>query len=153
VARVIRPPRAFGDSASRQRGLPDELTSGVTADADSIDDSALARDLGDRLGWRTWIPALDGATAQTGKVPRRLRGNAVKQVEFLSGVVGLTTQDIVRRAVELKVGSATLPHMVAAEFVLLSDHVQKRARAGGGLWCRVEVERIQQMLVGRCRLL
>lgn len=83
--------------------LPDELTSGVTADADFIGDSTLARDLGKRLGWKVWIPALDDATPQTGKVTRRLPGGAVKQVDFLSGVVGLTTKDINRRAVELRV--------------------------------------------------
>jgi hypothetical protein len=82
---------------------PDELSSGVTADADFIGDSALARDLGKRLGWKAWIPTLDDATPQTGKVTRRLPGGAIKQVDFLSGVVGLTTKDILRRAVELKV--------------------------------------------------
>ena len=34
---------------------------------------------------------------------RRLPGGAIKRVDFLSGVVGLTTKDIVHRAVELKV--------------------------------------------------
>lgn len=82
---------------------PGELSSGVTADADFIGDSALARDLGKRLGWTTWLPTLDDATPQTGKVTHRLRDGSVKQVDFLSGVVGLTTKDIVRRAVEMRV--------------------------------------------------
>jgi hypothetical protein len=81
---------------------PAQLSSGVTADADFIGDSALARDLGKRLRWKTWIPTLDDATPQTGKVTMRTSGG-VKQVDFLSGVVGLTTKDIVRRAVEMKV--------------------------------------------------
>jgi hypothetical protein len=83
--------------------LPDGLASGVTADADFIGDADLARRLGSSLGWSTWLPSLDEATPQTGKVTHRLRGGGVKQVDFLSGVVGLTTKDLIRRAVELEV--------------------------------------------------
>lgn len=81
---------------------PSDLESGVTADADFIGDSDLARRLGKELGWTTWIPALDDATPQTGKVTRRLRNGMVKQVDFLSGVIGLTTKDLARRAVEVE---------------------------------------------------
>jgi hypothetical protein len=66
---------------------PANLVSGVTADADFIGDSLLAKDLGKRLGWQTWIPALDDSTPQTGKVTHRTKTGAVKQVYFLSGVV------------------------------------------------------------------
>jgi hypothetical protein len=76
----------------------------VTADVDFIGDSALAKELGQELGWRTWIPSLDDATSQTGKVTKRVQ-DGVKQVDFLSGVVGLTTKDIIRRAAELDVPS------------------------------------------------
>lgn len=82
---------------------PAPLASGVTADADFIGDSALAKELGKHLGWRTWIPALDDASPQTGKVTQRLQNGGVKQVDFLSSVVGLTTKDITRRAVEMEV--------------------------------------------------
>lgn len=82
---------------------PENLVSGVTADADFIGDAVLAKSLGKRLGWETWIPALDDATPQTGKVSHRLRNGGVKQVDFLSGVAGLTTKDLARRAVEMEV--------------------------------------------------
>src|ERR1700722_1493868 len=82
---------------------PANLLSGVTADADFIGDAVLAKDLGKRLGWHTWIPALDDSTPQTGKVTHRTKGGGVKQVDFLSGVVGLTTKDLVRRAIEMEV--------------------------------------------------
>ena len=52
---------------------PANLVSGITADADFIGDSVLAKDLGKRLGWQTWIPALDDSTPQTGKVTHRTR--------------------------------------------------------------------------------
>ena len=83
--------------------LPGDLESGVTADADFIGDASLAKSLGKRLGWETWIPALDDATAHTGKVTHRLKDGSVKQVDFLSGVVGLTTKDLARRAVTMEV--------------------------------------------------
>jgi hypothetical protein len=82
---------------------PANLVSGVTADADFIADSALAKDLARRLGWQIWIPALDDATTQTGKVTHRTKSGGVKQVAFLSGVVGLTTKDLARRAIEMEV--------------------------------------------------
>ncbi len=86
-----------------QVARPENLVSGVTADADFIGDSALARDLARRLGWQIWIPALDDSTPQTGKVTHRTRSGGVKQVDFLSGVVGLTTKDLARRAIELEI--------------------------------------------------
>jgi hypothetical protein len=82
---------------------PATLISGVTADADFIGDSALARDLGRHLGWRVWIPALDDSTPQTGKVTQRIKNGGIKQVDFLSGVAGLTTKDLARRAIEMEV--------------------------------------------------
>ena len=84
---------------------PPALASHITADADFIGDSVLARDLGKRLGWNTRIPSVEDATPQTGKVTHRLEGGRVKQVDFLSGVVGLTTKDLARRAIEIEVPS------------------------------------------------
>ncbi|HEY3850429.1 MAG TPA: hypothetical protein VGL87_05635, partial [Steroidobacteraceae bacterium] len=81
---------------------PASLVSGVTADADFIGDSVLAKDLARRLGWKVWIPALDDSTPQTGKVTHRTRNGGVKQVDFLSGVVGLTSKDLARRAIEME---------------------------------------------------
>jgi hypothetical protein len=88
---------------------PDEPASGVTADADFVGDSALASELGERMGWKVWLPTLDDATPQTGKVTHRVGSNGVKQIDFLSGVVGLTTKDLLRRSVEMDVpGIGTL---------------------------------------------
>ena len=82
---------------------PESLVSGVTADADFIGDAVLATTLGKRLGWQTWIPSIDDSTPQTGKVTHRTRSGDIKQVDFLSGVVGLTTKDLARRAIEMDV--------------------------------------------------
>jgi hypothetical protein len=116
--------------------LPRELVPVVTADADFIGDPALAKELGRRLGWKTWLPSLDDATPQTGKVTHRLKNGGVKQVDFLSGVVGLTTKDIVRRAVELDVPELGLIRVIHP-IDLLDSRIQnlhllpeKRTRAG-----------------------
>jgi hypothetical protein len=95
--------------------LPSTLVPTVTADADFIGDSALAQELGKRLGWKTWVPSLDDATPNTGKVTQTIKGGGIKQVDFLSGVVGLTTKDVVRRAIELdvpKVGIVRVMHPI-----------------------------------------
>jgi hypothetical protein len=119
-----------------QVNRPPDLVSGVTADADFIGDSALARDVAKKLGWRVWVPTLDDATPQTGKVTRRSKDGAVKQVDFLSGVVGLTTKDLARRAMHMEVpgiGELRVIHPID----LLDSRIQnlhllpgKRTRAG-----------------------
>ncbi len=83
--------------------LPHDLESGVTADIDFIGGSNVARELGRQLGWKTWIPSLDDATPLTGKVTERSSDGGVKQVDFLSGVAGLTTKDLERRAALVEV--------------------------------------------------
>lgn len=115
---------------------PANLLSGVTADADFIGDAALAKKLGKSLGWNTWIPALDDATPQTGKVSHRLKDGSVKQVDFLSGVAGLTTKDLARRAVELdvpEIGHLRVMHPIdVLDSRIQNLHLlsEKRTRAG-----------------------
>lgn len=116
--------------------LPATLASGVTGDVDFIADSGLARELGERLGWKVWIPTLDDATPQTGKVSHRLRDGRVKQVDFLSGVIGLTTKDVARRAVRMhvpSVGELRVMHPVdVLDSRIQNLHVlpEKRTEAG-----------------------
>jgi hypothetical protein len=96
---------------------PESLISGVTADADFIGDAALATTLGKRLGWQTWIPALDDSTPQTGKVTHRTKNGGLKQVDFLSGVVGLTTKDLARRAIEMDIPDIGRLRVIQQRFV------------------------------------
>jgi hypothetical protein len=83
--------------------LPELLASGVTADADFIGSAAMATRLGKSLGWKVWVPQPDDATPQTGKVTHRLRDGTVKQVDFLSGIAGIETRNLMRRAVGIDV--------------------------------------------------
>jgi hypothetical protein len=49
------------------------------------------------------VPSLDDATPQLAKVTHVEPDGSIKQVDFLSGVVGLTTKDVRRRAQSLEV--------------------------------------------------
>lgn len=83
--------------------LPPIFSSGVSSDADFIGDVALARKLARTLHWNEWLPSMDDATPHTAKVTKRSAGGGVKQVDFLSGVAGLDTRDLKRRAVEVDI--------------------------------------------------
>ena len=83
--------------------LPPILSSGVSSDADFIGDAVLARKVARMLRWNEWLPSMDDATPHTAKVTKRAAGGGVKQVDFLSGVAGLDTRDLERRAVEVDV--------------------------------------------------
>jgi hypothetical protein len=131
-----------------QVARPPGLANVVTVDADFIGDAALARSLGRRLGWQTWIPAIDDATPQTGKVTHRLRSGAVKQVDFLSGVIGLTTKDLVRRAVELdvpEIGRVRVLHPIdVLDSRIQNLHLLTEKRTDAGVaqaWLAVDVVR------------
>jgi hypothetical protein len=116
---------------------PENLVSGVTAGADFIGDSVLAKDLAERLGWKIWIPALDDSTPQTGKVTHRTKSGKVKQVDFLSGVVGLTTKDLARRAIELEmpeIGHLRVIHPIdVLDSRIQNLHLLPEKRTGAGM--------------------
>ena len=83
---------------------PAVLATSITTDADFIGSAQLAkRLLPPGLGWKTWVPSLDDATPQLAKVTHVEPDGSIKQVDFLSGVVGLTTKDVRRRAQSLEV--------------------------------------------------
>lgn len=82
---------------------PAVLARSITTDADFIGGATLAKRLGRGLGWKIWVPSLDDATPQLAKVTHVESDGSIKQVDFLSGVVGLTTKDVRRRAQSLDV--------------------------------------------------
>lgn len=82
---------------------PAALASSITSDADFLGNSQLAHRLGRGLGWKVWVPSLDDATPQLAKVTWTGPDGSIKQVDFLSGVVGLTAKDVRRRAKALEV--------------------------------------------------
>ncbi len=95
--------------------IPAIFASGITTDADFIGNAQLAARLGRGLGWKTWVPSVDDATPQLAKVTHAERDGSIKQVDFLSGIVGLTTKDVRRRAAQFDldgVGLVTVMHPV-----------------------------------------
>lgn len=82
---------------------PADLVVAVSADADFIADRSLAHKLAKALGWKVWIPGMDDATFQTGKVTKKLPDGSVKQINLLDGVAGLAAGEVVRRAITMEV--------------------------------------------------
>ena len=90
----------------------DELAVNVTLDADFLGGRDIARDVSQSLkadGWTLWEAAFDDATAQSAKLSKRVEGLGIKQIDFLSSIIGLDNQQIKKRAVKLTLpGGVTL---------------------------------------------
>jgi hypothetical protein len=80
------------------------LSEKITSDADFIGNAELAEKLGRTLKWDLWRPNFDDATPQTAKLTRAVKGG-VQQIDFLSGIIGLESQAIQTRAVEITLRS------------------------------------------------
>jgi hypothetical protein len=116
--------------------LPPLLSSGVSSDVDFIGDVALARKLARSLRWSEWVPSMDDATPHTAKVAKRAADGGIKQVDFLSGVAGLNTPDLERRAMDVdipEIGRVRVIHPIdALESRIQNLHLlaEKRTKAG-----------------------
>ena len=77
-----------------------EISRAVTTDADFIGTSDVARILQRSLGqpWKLRTGTLDDAGGQVAKVYATLPKEGIKQVDFLSGIVGLDTEAVRNRA-------------------------------------------------------
>lgn len=78
------------------------LSPSITRDADFIGTAQDASRVAESMkpfGWKLWTPSMDDATAQTAKLSKTVPGHGIKQVDFLSGIVGLKTENIRKRAV------------------------------------------------------
>lgn len=86
-----------------------ELSRTVTTDVDFIGTSATAQQLQRSLGqpWKLRKGTLDDFGPQIAKVYATLPEEGIKQVDFLSGIVGLDTEAIRRRASQLTLTDGT----------------------------------------------
>lgn len=82
-----------------------ELSEIITLDADFIGNRRVAEKLRAALGWDIYFPTIDDSTPQTAKVSTKLPGGGVKQVDFLSAIVGLSPATVQVRAAELELRS------------------------------------------------
>lgn len=127
--------------------VPPALTAGITTDVDFIGNAQLAKRLGRGLGWKTWIPSLDDVTIQIAKVTKTGPDGWVKQVDFLSGIVGLPTRAILKRVAQLEVdgvGTVTLLHpadVLESRVANLRFIPGKRTPAGLAQ-CRLAIEMV-----------
>jgi hypothetical protein len=80
------------------------LSEAVTMDVDFIGTSETAILLVELLGkpWKLRKATLDDASTQIAKVYEVLPDNGLKQVDFLSGIVGLDSAQVTARAVEVE---------------------------------------------------
>ena len=99
------------------------LAAAITSDADFIGSAQVAASLGRSLGWQHWVPSLDDATTQTAKLTKTVPGIGIKQIDFLSGIVGLETDRVERRAV-----TVTLPDGAMIRVLHPLDVLESRLR-------------------------
>lgn len=85
-----------------------DLSRKVTSDVDFIGTASEAKKLAAALKWKVWIPNMDDASGQTAKVTKLIPGGGVKQIDYLSGIVGLDTERIQARAVEVTLRSGAM---------------------------------------------
>jgi hypothetical protein len=90
------------------------LATSVTTDADFIGTQAVANALQKELGppWKVRVATLDDAGSQTAKVYAEVPGGGLKQVDFLTAIVGLDTDGVRRRAVEARTPNGATFHVL-----------------------------------------
>ena len=96
------------------------LAKKVTADADFIAPRKVANQLSLVLKWHLYLPTFEDSTSQTAKVATTLPDGGVKQVDFLSSIVGLETAMIQKRAAELELPTGTKVRILSPLDVLES---------------------------------
>lgn len=91
-----------------------ELSHAVTTDADFIGTRDIARALQRQLGepWKVREGTLDDAGGQVAKVYATVAEEGIKQVDFLSGIVGLNTQTVRERASKLVLADGIVIHVL-----------------------------------------
>lgn len=102
-----------------------ELSRAVTMDTDFIGTSDIARALQRSLGqpWKLRTATLDEAGEQLAKVYATVPEEGIKQVDFLSGIVGLDTADVRKRAAKI-----TLADGVTVNLLHPLDVLESRLR-------------------------
>lgn len=91
-----------------------ELSRTVTMDADFIGTRDIARTLQRQLGhpWKVREGAFDDAGGQVAKVYATVPEEGIKQVDFLSGIIGLDTETVRERASQLILTDGVTVHVL-----------------------------------------
>lgn len=122
------------------------LSRAVTMDVDFIGTSNIAQVLQRSLGrpWKLRKGTLDDVGGQVAKVYATVPGEGIKQVDFLSGIVGLDTEDVRRRAAEITLVDGVTVHLLHPLDVLESrlrnlDVLSSKRNAHGVAQARLAV--------------
>ncbi len=97
-----------------------ELADKITLDVDFIGTRQVAAALATALHWHVYFPTIEDGTPQTAKVSTTLPDGGIKQVDFLSAIVGLDTRKVQARASELILRSGTRVRLLSPLDVLES---------------------------------
>jgi hypothetical protein len=91
-----------------------ELSRAVTTDVDFIGTSEIAETLRRALGhpWKLRKGTLDDVGGQVAKVYMTVPEAGIKQVDFLSGIVGLETEAVRKRAPEMRLPDGVTIHLL-----------------------------------------
>jgi hypothetical protein len=86
---------------------PNELSGGISADVDFIGSLSAAKTVGRALNrsggsWKLHAVDPDDATPQTAKLSLTVKGEGYKEIDFLGAIVGVNTDQVKTRAVEMK---------------------------------------------------
>jgi hypothetical protein len=99
------------------------LAAAVTSDVDFIGSAKVAASLGRSLGWQVWVPAPDDPTPQVAKLTKTVPGVGIKQIDFLSAILGLQTSRVEQRAVKV-----TFPNGAGIRVLHPLDVLESRLR-------------------------
>jgi len=130
-----------------------ELSRVVTMDADFIGTNEIAKALRRSLGkpWKLRMGTLDDAGGQVAKVYATVPGEGIKQVDFLSGIVGLDTEDVRRRAAVIRLADGITVHLLHPLDVLESrlrnlDSLAAKRNAIGVAQARLAVSMVRAFI-------
>ncbi len=130
-----------------------ELSRAVTMDADFIGTGETAEVLQRSLGrpWKLRKATLDDLSGQIAKVYATVPEEGVKQVGFLSGIVGLSTQDVRRRTSQLSLSDGTTVQLLHPLDVLESrlrniDSLPSKRNAVGVAQARLAVDVVRAFI-------
>jgi hypothetical protein len=99
------------------------LAKGVTSDVDFIGSAKVAAALGRSLDWQLWVPAPNDPTRQVAKLTKTVPGVGIKQIDFLSAILGLQTSRVQQRAVKV-----TFPNGAGIRVLHPLDVLESRLR-------------------------
>lgn len=130
-----------------------ELSRSVTMDADFIGTSQIAEALQRSLGppWKVRKATFDDAGEQVAKVYATMPDEGIKQIDFLSGIVGLDTKDVRRRASEITLADGVTVHVLHPLDVLESrlrnlDALPSKRNAVGVAQARLAVSVVRAFI-------